>query len=188
MITTPDNAAGQIGQTATSTSPPGTYSIPQPTAAEIKRQEFVVTFNARYFVGNPRFSDQSSTIHIYSDGKNVTSNQFLHGARQIILFPPADPTAQPTVDDPVAGQTEGLAVVFSSNFLQSSDAEFLDLSTPAGTAANDPSITDHGLPSHLTFTLDTVGSGFYTAPCLHNDAGHHPDEHERPSHPVWPKG
>ena len=40
----------------------------------------------------------------------VTSNQFLNGRAQVLLFPPADPTAKPTTDDPVAGQVAGLMI------------------------------------------------------------------------------
>lgn len=82
----------------------------------------------------------------------------------MVIFPPANPDTQPTTADPVAGQTEGIGTFFAANFLQSSSAVMLDVSTPPGTLANDPSILDHGLPSHLDYTLDVVGSGLYTAP------------------------
>ena len=61
-------------------------------------------FQGTYTVGAPRFSNQASTIHIYSDGRSVTSNQFLNGRGQILFVPPSDPTATPTTLDPVAGQ------------------------------------------------------------------------------------
>ena len=139
-----------------------TFSVPQPTPSEIQRQQFVAKFTGKYFVGAPRFSNQASTIHIFSNGLTTTSNQYLKGRTHIILFPPAQPRATPTVNDPVAGQTEGLAVLFTSNYLQSSDALFLDVRTPFGVAANDPSISRNGLPTHLDFTVDTIGSGLYT--------------------------
>ncbi len=59
------------------TFPPGTYSVPQPTEAEIKRETFWAEFVGHYSVGAPRFSNQSATIHIYSNGRDVTSNQTL---------------------------------------------------------------------------------------------------------------
>jgi hypothetical protein len=160
--------------------PPGTYQTPQPTRAEIRRETFWLTFPGTYSVGPPRFSNQSATIHIFSDGNATFSNQFLKGRTQIILFPPADPTAQPTKLDPVAGQTAGLATIFPSNFLQSSDNLFLDLTTQVNYAStnsggpsypdlpdipsNDPADLDHGLPSKIYFLFDTAGAGVYTVP------------------------
>jgi hypothetical protein len=144
--------------------PPGTYAVPQPTDAEVKRESAIVKFIGRYYVGPPRFSNQASTIHIYSKGNSTASNQFLKGRTQIVLFPPADPTAQPTTNDPVAGQTVGLMSVFPNNALQTSAAFFLDVSNVPGIASNDPQALDHGLPSHLAVAIDNVSGGAYSTP------------------------
>jgi hypothetical protein len=144
--------------------PPGTYAVPQPNPREVKRQTFLVQFDGRYSVGPARFANQASTIHIFSQGKAVNSNWFLHGRGQILIFPPANPAAQPRPEDPVAGQTIGLVTLFPSNTLQSSGVMFLDLTNLAGTASNDPAVLNHGLPSRLQFTLDTQGAGSFTSP------------------------
>jgi hypothetical protein len=144
--------------------PPGTYAVPQPTGAEIKRQRFTENFVGRYFVGPPRFSNQAATIQIYSNGKNVTSNQFLHGRGELLLFPPADPNATPSTNDPVAGRVTGLSTTFPSNVLSTGNALFLDLTNLPGVASNDPRALDHGLPSHLAFTFDALSGGIYSAP------------------------
>ena len=52
------------------TFPPGTYSVPQPTPREIRRETFWMEFVGHYSVGAPRFSNQSATIHIYSNGRS----------------------------------------------------------------------------------------------------------------------
>ncbi|MGO9600233.1 MAG: hypothetical protein ACLP7Q_19790 [Isosphaeraceae bacterium] len=144
--------------------PPGTYQVPQPTAAEIKRETFVERLIGRYVIGPPRFSNQAATIHIYSSGANAMSNQFLHSRSQIILFTPADPTAQPTTNDPVAGQVTGLTSAFPLSFLNSSSYVIWDVTNLPGVASNDPSALDHGLPSRLAVTYDPVGGGVYAAP------------------------
>jgi hypothetical protein len=151
-------------QVGTQVFPPGTYPVPQPTPAEVRRQTFWAQFVGTYYVGAPRFSNQASTIHIYSNGKNVTSNQFLNGRGQVLLFPPADPTATPTALDPVAGQVTGLVTLYPSNVLQSSSALFQDATNLPGVASNDPRALDHGLPSRLEVLLDTngVNGGVYS--------------------------
>jgi hypothetical protein len=146
--------------------PPGTYSVPQPTQAEVRREMFWVEFVGRYSVGSPRFSNQANTIRIYSDGKSVASNQFRNGRAQILLFPPADPTAQPSTSDPVAGRVTGLVSVFATNVLQSGSVLFAEATNQAGIASNDPSALDHSLPSHLAFMIDPAGvsGGIYSTP------------------------
>jgi hypothetical protein len=153
----------QVGNTI---FPPGTYSVPQPTKAEVARQTFWIEFVGRYSVGPPRFSNQSATIHIFSNGKSVASNQFKKGRAQVLLFPPADPTAKPTIEDPVAGQVNGLVSVFSSNILQSGSVLFAEAANVPGDASNDPAALDHGLPSHLAFMIDPAGvsGGLYSVP------------------------
>ncbi len=144
--------------------PPGTYATPQPRPREIKRETFWATFSGRYYVGPPRFSNQAATIHIYSAGRNVASNWFLHGRGQVLVFPPADPNATPTTLDPVAGQNVGIVSLIPSNALQTSDMILLDLNNLPGKTSNDPTTLDHGLPARLGFTLDTAGAGAFTSP------------------------
>jgi hypothetical protein len=146
--------------------PPGTYSVPQPSQAEIRRQTFWAQFVGHYSAGAPRFSNQSATIHIYSNGRNVTSNQFLLGRGQVLLFPPADPNSKPTTEDPVAGQVTGLISLFSANILQSGSVLFAEATNVPGLASNDPSALDHGWPSHLAFQIDPggVSGGTYSTP------------------------
>jgi hypothetical protein len=145
--------------------PPGTYTdVPQPTAAEVKRQTFTARFVGSYFVGPPRFSNQAETIHIFSNGKNATSNQFLRARAQVLLFPPADPHATPTTNDPVAGQVAGLVTFYPSNTLSTGNALFLDPTNMPGVASNDPRALDHGMPSHLAVSFDALSGGIYAAP------------------------
>lgn len=146
--------------------PPGTYSVPQPTNAEIHRETFWMEFVGHYYVGAPRFSNQSATIHIYSNGRDVTSNQTSHARAQLILFPPANPSASPTTNDPMAGQVAGLLSLFPANALQSGSSLFAEVTNLPGVASNAPGTLDRGLPSHLQFILDTGGvtGGVYSVP------------------------
>jgi hypothetical protein len=148
------------------TFPPGTYSVPQPTPAEIRRQTFWMEFVGHYSVGAPRFSDQSATVHIYSNGRDVTSNQSLNARAQVLLLPPADPSASPTTNDPMAGQVAGLLSFFPANALQSSSSMFGDVTNLSGVSSSDPSMLDHGLPSRVQFTVDPggVNGGLYATP------------------------
>ena len=75
--------------------PAGSYPVPQPTPAEIRRETFYAKFSGFFYVGPPRFSNQAATIHFYSKGNSLVSNQFLKGRASMVLFPPADPSAQP---------------------------------------------------------------------------------------------
>ncbi len=170
-----DSIAGQLYAPITTTQPvqvgnqvfpPGTYSVPQPSQAEIRRETFWAEFVGHYSVGPPRFSNQSATIHIYSDGRSVTSNQFLNGRGQILLFPPADPNATPTTEDPVAGQVVAQISLFAANVLQSGTVLFAQATNVPGLASNDPGALDHGLPSHLAFQIDPggVSGGTYSTP------------------------
>jgi hypothetical protein len=158
-ITTPVQVGSQV-------FPPGTYAVPQPTPAEVRRQTFWAEFVGKYSVGPPRFANQAATIHIYSQGKSVTSNQFRNGRAQVLLFPPADPTATPTTLDPVAGQVAGLVSVFTTNILQSGSVLFAEATNLPGVASNDPAALNHGLPSHLEFLIDPAGvsGGIYSTP------------------------
>ena len=137
-----------------------------PTASEIKRETFWAEFIGHYSVGAPRFSNQSSTIHIYSDGRNVTSNQSLNARAQLILFPPADPTATPTTLDPVAGQVTGLLSFFAANALQSGTSLFAEVTNLPGVTSSDPGMLQNGLPSRIQFLIDPngVSGGLYSTP------------------------
>lgn len=146
--------------------PPGTYITPQPTPFELRRETFWTEFTGRYSVGPPRFSNQSATIHIYSNGRNVVSNWFSQGRAEILLLPPADPTATPTTLDPVAGQVTGVAEIVPANYLQSSNQILIDVNNLPGVASNDPGALQHGLPSRVGFTLDSAGSGAFTTPAF----------------------
>jgi hypothetical protein len=148
------------------TFPPGTYSVPQPTPSEIQRETFWMEFVGHYYVGAPRFSNQSSTIHIYSNGRNVTSNQSFNARAQVLLLPPADPAASPTTNDPMAGQVAGLLSFFPANALQSGSSLFAQLTNLPGVASDDASMLDHGHPAHLQFTIDPggVNGGLYSTP------------------------
>ena len=121
------------------TFPPGTYSVPQPTAARVTAANVLGGIPGHLHGRCARFSNQSATIHIYSDGRSVTSNQFLNGRGQLLLFPPSDPTATPTTLDPVAGQVTGLMSLFAANILQSGSVLFAEMTNVPGVASNDPS-------------------------------------------------
>jgi hypothetical protein len=137
--------------------PPGTYAVPQPTPAEIRRETFWAEFTGRYWVGAPRFSNQAATIHIFSDGRSAKSSLFENGRAQVLLFPPSDPTATPTTNDPVAGQVIGLTTLFPANVLQSGSSIFLNVTNLPRIPSNDPRALDHGLPSRLQVILDPAG-------------------------------
>jgi len=145
---------------------PGTYSVPQPTPSEVHRETFWLEFVGHYSVGAPRFSDQAATIHIFSNGRSVTSNQFLNGRAQIVLFAPANLTAKPTTNDPLAGQIAGLFTTFPANVLQSSSSLFAEVTNLPGVASNDAGALDHGLPSRVQFLIDPggVSGGLYATP------------------------
>jgi hypothetical protein len=132
----------------------------------VRRQTFWLEFQGTYTVGAPRFSNQSATIHIYSNGRSATSNASLNGRAQLILFPPANPTATPTTLDPIAGQVTGLLSAFSANILQSGSVLFAEVTNAPGIASNDPSALNHGLPSHLEFLIDPngVSGGLFSTP------------------------
>jgi hypothetical protein len=170
-----NSLAGQLYAPITTTQPiqvgnqvfpPGTFTVPQPSQAEIRRETFWTEFVGHYSVGPPRFSNQAATIHIFSNGRDVTSNQFLLGRGQVLLFPPADPNATPTTEDPVAGKVTGLISLFAANILQSGSVLFSEATNVAGVASNDPGALDHGLPSHLAFQIDPggVSGGAYSTP------------------------
>ncbi len=144
--------------------PPGTYTTPQPTRQELRRETFWATYTGRYSVGSPRFSNQAFTIHIYSNGRSVASNWFLQGRAQLLLFPPADPLATPTTLDPIAGQVSGISSIVTGNYLQTSDQILFDVNNLPGVASSDPGMFQHGLPSRVGFTLDTASSGAFTTP------------------------
>lgn len=160
ITTTSDTTVGGT------TFPPGTYTVPQPTPGELARQTFWMQFVGHYYVGAPRFSNQSATIHIYSNGRNVQSNQSSHSRAQLLLLPPADPSASPTPNDPMAGQVAGLLSMFPANALQSGSSFFADAHNLPDVPSNDPNFLDHGLPAHMQFILEPNGitAGIYSYP------------------------
>ena len=66
----------------------------------------------------------------------------------------------------MAGQVAGLLSLFPANALQSGSSLFAEITNLPGVASNDPAMLDHGLPSHLQFTLDPGGvtGGVYSVP------------------------
>ena len=139
---------------------PNSQTPRTPTPAEIKRETFTAKFVGTYTVGPPRFGDRSMTLHAYS--KTGGSNQFLMGKLQIVLFPPANPNAQPDPGNPYANQVTGLASLFTQNYLQTGGLLILDLNgTPA------PGSSPSTLPTHLNWTYDSFASnGPYVGPSL----------------------
>jgi hypothetical protein len=139
---------------------PNSLTPQTPTPAEVKRQTFVASYVGTYTVGPPRFSDRSLTIHAYS--KTGGSNQFLKGKLQIVIFPPANPDAQPTPGNPYANQVTGVASLFTQNYLQTGGLLILDLNdTPT------PGSDTKTLPTHLNWTYDSFASaGPYAGPTL----------------------
>ena len=129
-----------------------------PTQREIHRQTFTSRFVGQYTIGDPRFSDRASTIHLY--GTDGGSNQFFRGKFQIALFPPSDPGATPTPGNPYANQITGTADLLAQNYLQSGSSLVLDLNgTPA------PGSNPNALPTDLTWTYDSnTSAGPYAAP------------------------
>jgi hypothetical protein len=160
---------------------PNSLTPRTPTPAEVKRQTFTAKFTGTYTVGPPRFNDRSVTIHAYS--KAGGSNQFQMGKMQLVIFPPANPNAQPNPGNPYANQVTGIAAVFTHNYLQTGGLAVLDLNgLPA--AGADP-LT---LPTHLNWTYDSFSSaGPYTGPSLDFNQGtgivviqYMPDRHPQP--------
>ena len=88
------------------------------------------------------------------------------GEAQVLLFPPEDPAAKPTTEDPVAGQVVGLISFFAANALQSGTVLLAEATNLPGVASNDPGALDHGLPSKLAFQIDPggVSGGTYSTP------------------------
>jgi hypothetical protein len=123
-------------------------------------------FVGHYYVAAPRFSNQSATIHIYSNGRNVQSNQSFRARGELLILPPADPSASPTTNDPMAGQVAGLLSMFPGNALQSGSSFFGDVANRPDVPSNDPRFLDHGLPAHMQFILEPNGitAGIYSVP------------------------
>ena len=139
---------------------PNSATPQTPTPAEVKRQTFTAKYVGTYTVGPPRFSDRSLTLHAYS--KDGGSNQFLMGKLQMVLFPPANPNAQPNPGNPYANQITGLAALFTQNYLQTGGLLLLDLN-----GAPAPGSGTTALPTHLNWTYDSFASnGPYVGPSL----------------------
>jgi len=103
---------------------------PQPTAAEVARESFVVKGSGHYTIGPGHFSTQSISIHGY--GKPATSNISRKMHFQFLIFEPTDTT------QPVTGTINFTA----GNYLQNGANLILALAGPTGTEV-------HGLPTHL---------------------------------------
>jgi hypothetical protein len=116
--------------------PPGT---PQPTAAEVARESFVVKGVGRYTMGPGHFSTQ--TITVYGHGKPATSNISRRFHFQYAVFEPKDPTQAVT----------GTMNLVAGNFLQNGANLILDLVGPTGTEVN-------GLPTRLYWVPDANAS------------------------------
>ena len=129
-----------------------------PTPREIKRQIFTAAWIGQYTVGPPRFADRASTIHAFAVSGG--SNQFLKGKFNMVLFPPADPSATPTPGNPYANQVTGIAGLFPQDLLQSGNTLVLDLNTTPSPGSN-----PLALPTELTWTYDNnTSAGAYAAP------------------------
>jgi hypothetical protein len=125
-----------IQQFASVLYPVGT---PQPTAAELRRESFVVKASGQYTIGPGHFSNQSITIHGF--GKPGTSNLSQRFHFQFDIFEPTDST-----------QTVTGAVAFTGgNYLQNGSGLILDLQGPTGTEVN-------GLPTHLYWSRSAASS------------------------------
>ncbi len=144
---------------------PGSPSPMEPTKTELKNQLFTATWEGQYTVGSPRFDDRASTIHAWAVSGG--SNQFLKGKFNMMLFPPADPSATPTPGNPYANQVTGIAGLFAQNMLQSGSALVLDLNaTPA------PGSNPLTLPTDLSWTYDkNASAGGYAAPQQYTAGG-----------------
>ncbi len=105
-----------------------------PSPRQLKRQLFTAAWVGQYTVGEPLFSDRASTIHAYAVSGG--SNQFLKGKLNLVLYPPADPSATPTPGNPYANQVTGIAGLFPENILQSGSTLVLDLNSTPGPGAN----------------------------------------------------
>jgi hypothetical protein len=129
-----------------------------PSARTLKKQVFTAAWVGQYTVGEPLFSDRANTIHAYAVSGG--SNQFLKGKLNLVLNPPADPSATPTPGNPFANSVTGVAGLFPENILQSGSMLVLDLNATPGPGAN-PNV----LPTQLTWTYDSNASaGAYAAP------------------------
>ena len=141
-----------IQQAATALyGPPPTASNPNPnypTTAEIQREAFTASAVGTYVVGPATYSDRSEQIYAY--GKAATSDAFLKGKWQVVLDPPANPSATPNPGNVYANQVIGEAVLIPESFLQSGIALILDLQASVA-PGSDPT----ALPTHGTWTYDT---------------------------------
>jgi hypothetical protein len=122
--------------------PPGT---PQPTAAEISRESFVVKAKGSYTIGPGGFSSQTITIHGF--GKPGTSNLMLRTHFQFVISEPVNPSQAVT----------GAIDFTSANYLQNSSNLILDLVGPTGSEVD-------GLPTHLNWAHDAASGTAFNGP------------------------
>jgi hypothetical protein len=112
---------------------------PQPTAAEVERESFVVKGTGRYTIGPGHFDTQTIAIHGF--GKSGTSNLSRTMRFQYGIFEPTDPTQA----------VLGTMNLVGGNFLQNGANLIVDLIGPTGTEVN-------GLPTRLFWVPDANAS------------------------------
>ncbi len=132
-------AAAQANASVSSTT-----NTPQPTPQQLRRERYVAKFVGTYAVGLPRYTDQTATISVSGSGG---SNQSLRAVLQMVYFTPADSTS---------GTISGVAAVLPRNIATTGSLLALNI-----TGASQP--TEHGLPTHFTWTVSTNSGGIYLA-------------------------
>ena len=149
------------------TFPPGTYSVPQPTPAEIRRQTFWMEFVGHYSVGAPRFSEPvGHDPHLQQrPRRRPRTSRSTPAPRSCCSRRPTRPHRRRRTI-PMAGQVAGLLSFFPANALQSGSSLFAEITNLPGVASNDPSMLDHGLPAQVQFIVDPGGvtGGLYSTP------------------------
>jgi len=165
----PGSAAypGSTNGNAVAVAPNSPNTPAMPTEAEVAREYFTAITVGRYSVTPGRFSNQQYTIHAYS--KQSSSNQFLKGRAQLLIFTP-QPSPAGTPDNAASAATfgaySGLGVYVPYDALNTSNELIFDLGpTPTATTAR---VGNLDLPTHLTWTLDPNGVGAYTSPAGFN--------------------
>lgn len=141
---TPASFSTLVATAAQANAESSATAEPVPTAQWLRRQQFAAKFVGSYVIGPPRFTNQAATISLDGSGG---SNQSLHANLQMVYFTPADPAT---------GAITGVAAMFPKNVATTGTTLALDL-----TGASQP--TQHGLPTHFTWTVDSNSGGIYLA-------------------------
>ncbi len=162
-IAYPGSTNGNVVEVA----PASTPGPAVPTPAEVAREYFTAVTVGRYTVTPGRFGNQQYTVHASS--KQSSSNQFLKGRAQLLVFTP-QPAPAGTPDTPTTAATfgaySGLGVYVPYNALNTSNELIFDLG-PQRTATT-ARVGGLDLPTHLTWTLDPNGVGAFTSPAGFN--------------------